>query len=172
MVNMEGAIDPEQFRMESMFDRMDAVGKAVLGVTIQCAQCHNHKFDPISQEEYYGMFAFLNSDHEARPVVYTPEQQMKLAELHRGRTEMEEDLKHRAPDWEKQMAAWEDSVRDDQPEWIVIGAHFDHVGFGNQTNSHGPFGFIHNGADDNASGVSCLLELAEFLRGGDRKSVV
>ena len=122
MVNMEGAIDPEQFRMESMFDRMDAVGKAVLGVTIQCAQCHNHKFDPISQEEYYGMFAFLNSDHEARPVVYTPEQQMKLAELHRGRTEMEEDLKHRAPDWEKQMAAWEVSVRDNQPEWIVLGA--------------------------------------------------
>ena len=122
MVNMEGAIDPEQFRMESMFDRMDAVGKAVLGVTIQCAQCHNHKFDPISQEEYYGMFAFLNSDHEARPVVYTPEQQMKLAELHRGRTEMEEDLKHRAPDWEKQMAAWEVSVRNNQPEWIVLGA--------------------------------------------------
>lgn len=50
-------------------------------------------------------------------------------------------------------------------EWVVIGAHFDHVGFGNPTNSHGPFGQIHNGADDNASGVSCLLEVAEALCG-------
>ena len=50
-------------------------------------------------------------------------------------------------------------------EWVVIGAHFDHVGFGNPLNSHGPFGQIHNGADDNASGVSCLLEIAEALCG-------
>jgi hypothetical protein len=120
MVNMEGAIDPEQFRMEAMFDRMDAIGKAVLGVTVQCAQCHNHKFDPISQEEYYRLFAFINNDHEARPVVYSPEQQMKLAELHRKISEIESDLKHRAPDWEKQMAAWEDSVKSNQPEWIVL----------------------------------------------------
>ena len=58
-------------------------------------------------------------------------------------------------------------------EWIVLGAHFDHVGFGNRTNSQGPFGQIHNGADDNASGVSCLLEIAEALKGGPalRRSV-
>ncbi|HVQ31819.1 MAG TPA: DUF1549 domain-containing protein, partial [Vicinamibacteria bacterium] len=54
MINEEGGVDPEQFRMEAMFDRMDAVGKSVLGLTIQCAQCHNHKFDPLKQEEYYG----------------------------------------------------------------------------------------------------------------------
>jgi hypothetical protein len=72
MVNEEGGIDPEQFRMEAMFDRMEAVGKGVLGLTIQCAQCHNHKFDPISQEDYYRVFAFLNNDDEAARVVYTP----------------------------------------------------------------------------------------------------
>ncbi len=120
MVNMEGAIDPEQFRMEAMFDRMDAVGKAVLGVTIQCAQCHTHKYDPISHEEYYRMFAFLNSDHEARPVVYSPEQQMQIADARRKMSEVEEDLKHRLPDWEKRMAAWEESVQGNQPEWITI----------------------------------------------------
>src|SRR5204863_8616876 len=41
MINEEGGIDPEQFRMEAMYDRMDAVGKSVLGLTVQCAQCHN-----------------------------------------------------------------------------------------------------------------------------------
>ncbi len=58
-------------------------------------------------------------------------------------------------------------------EWIVLGAHFDHVGYGRPDNSQGPFGFVHNGADDNASGVSCLLEIAEALRGGPalRRSV-
>ena len=80
MINEEGGIDPEQFRMEAMFDRMDAIGKSVLGLTIQCAQCHTHKYDPITQEEYYRLFAFLNNDHEAQPVVYTPEELRKVAE--------------------------------------------------------------------------------------------
>jgi len=120
MVNMEGAIDPEQFRMDAMFDRMDCLGKAVLGLTIQCAQCHNHKYDPISQEEYYRLFAFINNDHEARPVVYSADQQMKIADLRRKMTEIEGGLKHQTSDWEKQMAAWEESVKTNQPEWIVF----------------------------------------------------
>ncbi len=120
MVNMEGAIDPEQFRMEAMFDRMDAIGKAMLGITIQCAQCHTHKYDPIEHDDYYRMFAFINSDHEARPVVYSPEQQMKVSDLRRAMSEIEADLKHRTPDWEKQMAAWEESVKGNQPEWLVM----------------------------------------------------
>ena len=65
MINEEGGVDPEQFRMEAMFDRMEAVGKGILGVTIQCAQCHNHKYDPLTQEEYYRIFAFLNDTYEA-----------------------------------------------------------------------------------------------------------
>ena len=72
MINEEGGVDPEQFRMEAMFDRMDAIGKGVLGMTIQCAQCHNHKYDPLTQEEYYRMFAFLNDTHEGSAVVYAP----------------------------------------------------------------------------------------------------
>jgi len=120
MCNMEGAIDPEQFRMEGMFDRMDCLGKAVLGLTIQCAQCHNHKFDPISQEEYYRLFAFLNNDHEARPPVYSPDQQKLVAELLRGRREIEAGLQKAIPDWQKQMAAWEESIKTNQPEWTVL----------------------------------------------------
>lgn len=49
-------------------------------------------------------------------------------------------------------------------EYVVIGAHFDHVGYGSQKNSNGPIGFIHNGADDNASGTAGLLEIAEALK--------
>src|SRR5205085_3281868 len=89
MINEEGGIDPEQFRMEAMFDRMDAIGKSVLGVTIQCAQCHNHKFDPLKQEEYYRMFAFLNNSHEANVTVYTPHEQMQRADIFRRIREIE-----------------------------------------------------------------------------------
>jgi len=48
-------------------------------------------------------------------------------------------------------------------EVVVVGAHYDHVGYGTAANSYGPFGFVHNGADDNASGVAGLLEIAEAM---------
>jgi Peptidase family M28/PDZ domain len=48
-------------------------------------------------------------------------------------------------------------------DFILVGAHYDHVGYGNPRNSYGPIGYIHNGADDNASGVATLLELAEAI---------
>ena len=71
MINEEGAIVPEQFRMDGIIDRMDAIGKSVLGLSLQCAQCHSHKFDPITQDEYYGIFAFLNDTYEAQSWVYS-----------------------------------------------------------------------------------------------------
>lgn len=79
MLNEEGGVDPEQFRMEAMFDRMDAIGKGILSLGLNCVQCHDHKYDPISQEEYYELFAFLNNDHEAQPRVYTPGEEMQRA---------------------------------------------------------------------------------------------
>ena len=60
-INQEGGIDPEQFRVESVMDRVGTFGTVFLGLTIGCAQCHNHKFDPITQREYYQLFAFFNS---------------------------------------------------------------------------------------------------------------
>ncbi|EEF58792.1 PSD1 and planctomycete cytochrome C domain-containing protein [Pedosphaera parvula] len=120
MLNEEGGVDPEQFRMDAMFDRMDAIGKSVLGLTIQCAQCHNHKFDPLTQEEYYRLFAFLNNDHEASTVAYTAEQQQQRANLLRQIRDLEEGLRHTTADWKERMAKWEDSVRNDQPDWEVV----------------------------------------------------
>jgi hypothetical protein len=63
-INQEGGIDPEQFRVESVLDRVNTTGTAFLGLTIGCAQCHDHKFDPISQREYYQLYAFFNNTVE------------------------------------------------------------------------------------------------------------
>lgn len=58
-------------------------------------------------------------------------------------------------------------------EWVVVGAHYDHVGYGDRRNSFGPIGYVHNGADDNASGVAALLEFCEAARmSGFRRSVL
>ncbi len=120
MLNEEGGVDPEQFRMDAMFDRMDCIGKSVLGLTIQCAQCHTHKFDPLTQEEYYRMFAFLNNDHEASRIAYTVEEEQKRATLLREMRDLEESLRHTTPGWEERMAQWEASVKGNQPEWTPI----------------------------------------------------
>jgi hypothetical protein len=128
MINEEGGVDPEQFRMEAMFDRMDAIGKGMLGLTIQCAQCHSHKFDPLTQTEYYRMFAFLNTCSEANVAVYMPDEQQKRAEVFRHIHEIEADLKHREPKWPELMAAWERQVRMDQPAWRVVRPQLDGTG--------------------------------------------
>jgi len=120
MLNEEGGIDPEQFRMEAMFDRMDALGKSVLGLTIQCAQCHDHKFDPISQQEYYRLFAYLNNDHEAQPTVYSPAEQIECGRLSGEMRKIEQELQELVPDWQARMAAWEAEVSQNQPTWEVL----------------------------------------------------
>lgn len=120
MINEEGGVDPEQFRMDAMFDRMDAVGKSVLGLTIQCAQCHTHKYDPISQEEYYRLFAFLNNEHEGSRVVYQPDQLQLVDSLRRQMRAIEDDLRHHHPDWEQRIARWEDTVRHAAEGWQNI----------------------------------------------------
>jgi hypothetical protein len=132
MINEEGGIDPEQFRMDEMFDRMDCIGKSVLGITIQCAQCHDHKFDPIKQAEYYRLFAFLNSDHESQRVVYSPDELMEVADLTRKMQAVEAHLRHSTPDWEAQMAAWEETVKAEPAEWIVLRPSVEDISTGGQ----------------------------------------
>lgn len=117
MINEEGAIVPEQFRMVEMFDRMDCVGKAVLGLSTQCAQCHTHKFDPITQTEYYGMFAFLNTAYEAQSWVYTPDQEKQIADIHRRIGEAEDRLRATRPQWNEEFTAWQKAVLEKQPAW-------------------------------------------------------
>jgi hypothetical protein len=132
MLNEEGGIDPEQFRMEAMFDRMDAIGKGILGITIQCAQCHNHKYDPLQQEEYYRMFAFINNCDEGKVAVFTPLEQMKRAEIFQKTREIESALRHRFPGWEQQLAQWEENVTRDQPNWTVLRPEIDDISTGGE----------------------------------------
>ena len=120
MINEEGGIDPEQFRMESMFDRMDCVGKGILGLTIQCAQCHSHKYDPLTHDEYYGMFAFLNNADEANVAVYTHEEEVKKKRIASEVDDVEALIKRHNPDWSARMAAWEAQVLSDQPSWVIV----------------------------------------------------
>ncbi|HQR33074.1 MAG TPA: PSD1 and planctomycete cytochrome C domain-containing protein, partial [Blastocatellia bacterium] len=61
VINEEGGVDPEQARVEQVMDRLHTTGAVWLGLTVGCAQCHSHKFDPIPHKEYYQMLAFFNS---------------------------------------------------------------------------------------------------------------
>ncbi|HEV3116440.1 MAG TPA: DUF1549 domain-containing protein, partial [Gemmataceae bacterium] len=70
MLNEEGGIDPLEFRFYAMTDRVGTTGTVWLGLTVGCAQCHTHKFDPITQREYYQLMAFLNNADE--PVMDIP----------------------------------------------------------------------------------------------------
>jgi hypothetical protein len=122
MINEEGAIVPEQFRMVEMFDRIDCVGKSVLGLSTQCAQCHTHKFDPITHHEYYGMFAFLNNTYEAQSWVYTDEQLKQREELHGQIAQVEERIRTERPNWKQELQEWARSINAQNAVWIPLEA--------------------------------------------------
>jgi hypothetical protein len=92
VINSEGGIIDEEYRVEYVADRVRTMSLAWLGLTLECARCHDHKFDPISQREYYQMFAFFNSVDEtgedgrvanAAPLMPAPtrDQQRRYEEL-------------------------------------------------------------------------------------------
>ncbi|VTS05383.1 DUF1553 domain-containing protein [Tuwongella immobilis] len=92
MLNEEGGIDPLEFRYHAMADRVATTGKVWLGLTVGCAQCHTHKFDPITHREYFGMFAFLNNADEPRLPLKRPEILRKRQELQQQIDRMTREL--------------------------------------------------------------------------------
>lgn len=62
--NSEAGIIPEEFRVEYVVDRTNTLGSSMMGLTVSCAKCHDHKYDPISQKDYFSLFAFFNSTFE------------------------------------------------------------------------------------------------------------
>jgi mono/diheme cytochrome c family protein len=106
-INEEGGIDPEQFRIESVIDRVNTTGTALLGLTVGCAQCHDHKFDPISQREYFQLYAFFNQQDEPSLEAGSPEQfaarevvRERVKPLRAALDTLAEALKPKFAEWE------------------------------------------------------------------------
>jgi len=104
-INQEGGIDKEQFRVDSVFDRVATTGTVWLGLTVGCAQCHDHKFDPIEQKEYYRLFAFLNNQDEPTMRVFDPS--VDVSGLTAEFKEIEGKLKAYLKEHADELAAWE-----------------------------------------------------------------
>ncbi|HUS35561.1 MAG TPA: PSD1 and planctomycete cytochrome C domain-containing protein [Verrucomicrobiae bacterium] len=106
-INQEGGIDEEQFRIESVVDRVNTTGSTWLGLTLGCAQCHDHKFDPITQREYYEIFAFLNNQDEPNLALGTEEESRKLEDHNARIKELEDQIREQ----EKDLARFTNEVK-------------------------------------------------------------
>lgn len=82
MVNEEGGIDPLEFRFYAMVDRVNTTATTWLGLTLGCAQCHTHKFDPVPHRSYYEMMAFLDNTSELELPLLTPQQRRQQESIH------------------------------------------------------------------------------------------
>ena len=111
LINEEGGTDQEQFRVEAVVDRVNTTGSVFLGLTVGCARCHTHKYDPITHAEYYQLFALLN--HCDEPTIEVPSRlQIEEGELAR-RDEIRAQIKQLEDEVEKQRAELEAK----QKEW-------------------------------------------------------
>ncbi len=97
MVNEEGGIDPNEFRFYAMVDRVHVTSTAWLGLTMACAQCHTHKFDPIQHAEFYGTLAFLNNADEIKIDVPQADITARRDELLKRVQELEGQLASKFP---------------------------------------------------------------------------
>ena len=120
MLNEEGGIDPLEFRFHAMTDRVATTGTAWLGLTIGCAQCHTHKYDPISHHEYYSLMAFLNNADEPEldlPSATAEQQyQQQLFEAFR----LLADLTQEVPTTDPRFTDWLRERRAESVRWTPL----------------------------------------------------
>ena len=135
----EGGSVEEEFRVEYVADRVETTSTVWLGLTVGCARCHDHKYDPITQKEFYQLFAYFNNVPE-RGLVYdfgnehpyikapTPEQEAKLAELDKRVARTRRELKALEPNIARSQKAWERWLRNSEtPDWTPrddLALHF------------------------------------------------
>ena len=112
-INQEGGIDPEQFRVESVLDRVNTTGTAFLGLTIACAQCHDHKFDPITQKDYYRLYAVFNNTIEDGHGKGTPGGMLEIP----GETESLAQLQKELEEAEAELDRFLDIQGSDLVKW-------------------------------------------------------
>ena len=129
--NGEGGIIPEEYAIEYVVDRVDTTATVWLGLTLGCARCHDHKYDPFTQKEFYQVFAYFNNVPESGkawkygnspPVVQapTPTQQSELAALETRLAAAETAFAELKPELERAQAEWEKSdARSAQVDWTI-----------------------------------------------------
>jgi hypothetical protein len=111
----EGGVVDEEYRVEYVADRTNTFGKALLGLTMECARCHDHKYDPLTMRDYYSLFAYFNNNHdtgivpyngEASPTVIltSPEAEQKLTQLKTEIAGYQQDLVSTA--YTQQLETW------------------------------------------------------------------
>ncbi|MDA8696861.1 PSD1 and planctomycete cytochrome C domain-containing protein [Rhodopirellula sp.] len=118
-INQEGGIDKEQFRIDSIFDRVGTTGTVWLGLTVGCAQCHDHKFDPISQKEFYQFFAFFNNQDEPSIKVYPEGTDVDALESRRN--QVQDQIKKLIDESADPLKQWEESLSDENKKSISDG---------------------------------------------------
>jgi hypothetical protein len=114
MTNNEGGTRDEEFRNAAVVDRVNTTMAVWMAISMGCAQCHNHKYDPISQEEYFRFFAFFNNTADAdrtdeAPVLelFTPQQRQERAKWQGEIAEIEHQFKTSRPESLERQAGWE-----------------------------------------------------------------
>ena len=139
VLTTEGGIIEEEYHVEYVADRVHTTATVFMGLSFQCARCHDHKFDPLTQREYYQFASFFNNVPDrivgystgrmAEPVIKVPsrQQQAELDRLQRRKTELEASLKQRETTIDEEVARWEKTLTPDDiakagPAGLV--AHF------------------------------------------------
>ncbi|MCH2212332.1 MAG: DUF1553 domain-containing protein [Fuerstiella sp.] len=126
MTNSEGGTIDEEFRNVAVVDRVNTVFAVWMGTTMACAQCHTHKYDPITQDEYFQVFAILNNTQDAdrrdeSPTlpIYTDEQQEQRSRLENHIADLRATLSQSTPELVKSQQTWEKEVRS-PPQWTNL----------------------------------------------------
>ena len=128
LTNNEGGTNDEEFRNVAIVDRVNTTMAVWMGTTIACAQCHNHKYDPITQSEYFQFFAFFNNTEDAdrrneSPIIqiYSEEQRQNRAKWERQVAQLEKTLITPTPKLAKAQLEWEARFGA-EPKWTTLVA--------------------------------------------------
>jgi len=177
MANNESGIIDEEFRTEYVIDRVDTTMTTWLGLTAGCAQCHDHKFDPISQREFYSVFAFFNNVPESGLIkkedppplieVPSPEQERQLAELAAAARDATKEFEPMRKALAPRITAWEKEAPRTLPspplERVVLHETFDGQ-LGRDTKAHGTTLVFQAGVRGKAAEFDATRHLETELR--------
>ncbi|NND95996.1 MAG: DUF1553 domain-containing protein, partial [Pirellulaceae bacterium] len=112
MLNEEGGIDPLEYRFYAMVDRVATTGTVWLGLTTGCAQCHTHKYDPITHTDYYALMALMDNADEPEVVVVDEAREANEREIRRA---IDSEVDRLVARWLPTLADWTDKSKSDEP---------------------------------------------------------